>query len=49
MYVDDDEPVVFYRNRRGESVRGVACEEELARVDAQWDADAQDAGTKVVE
>ncbi|KAI0717651.1 fatty acid desaturase-domain-containing protein [Fomitopsis betulina] len=49
VYVDDDEPVVFYRNRRGESVRGVACEEDLARVDAQWDADAQDAGTKVVE
>ena len=48
MYVDDDEPVVFYRNRRGEAVRGVA-RDELARIGARWDADEQDSGAKVVE
>ncbi|EPS93980.1 hypothetical protein FOMPIDRAFT_1033527 [Fomitopsis schrenkii] len=48
VYVDDDEPVVFYRNRRGEAVRGVA-RAELARIDARWDADEQDCGTKVIE
>ena len=48
VYVDDDEPVVFYRNRRGEAVRDVA-RDELARVDARWDADEQDSGAKAVE
>ena len=48
VYVDDDEPVVFYRNRRGEAVRDVA-RDELACLDARWDADEQDSGAKAVE
>ena len=48
MYVDDDEPIVFYRNKRGEAVRGVA-RAELARLDARWDADEQDRGVKAME
>ena len=39
---------MFYRNKRGEAVRGIA-RVELARLDARWDAGEQDRGVKAVE
>ncbi|KAH9831150.1 fatty acid desaturase-domain-containing protein [Rhodofomes roseus] len=48
IYVDDDESIVFYRNKFGESVRGVA-KDKLQQVDENWNPEEQDNGTKVVE
>jgi len=48
VYVDDDESIVFYRNKYGQSVRDVA-KNELEQIDEHWNPEEQDCGTKVVE
>ncbi|KAH9924159.1 fatty acid desaturase-domain-containing protein [Fomitopsis serialis] len=48
VYVDDDESIVFYKNKYGQSVRDVA-KNELEQIDEHWNPEEQDCGTKVVE
>ncbi|KZT66588.1 delta-12-fatty acid desaturase [Daedalea quercina L-15889] len=47
VYVDDDESIVFYRNKYGQSFREVA-KKELKQINEHWNPEVQDCGTKTV-